>query len=273
MHCDRARKRLDAYIDGEMRDRTELETHLSTCPGCRAELESIRLVSLRTREAAIDMPPSLQRQLRNRLSSSRPKSEGFLTMRTKLSIAVACGAALVVGALALRPTAAQADMASIKKALVKQASVHAVTVDAKNRVVRDALLVEGRFGVQKGGKTVWSWSRPVAKDNEPLTVEGRPLSEADKLFEFAGTEQGSDPEVILVESAGSGDDGDPDVVLVQGQPYSGQVEVANGSVRKLLLADKRTNLPIRVELQRREGAQWHSVMTTRFEYGKAKGLG
>lgn len=197
-------------------------------------------------------------------------------MRTKLSIAVACGAALLVGALALRPTAAQADIASIKKALIKQASVHAVTVDAKNRVVRDALLVEGRFGVKKGGGTVWSWSKPATKGNEPLTVEGRPLSGADKLFEFTDAEQGSDPEVILFESAGSGTDGDPEVVIVEGQPLSGRVEVANagaskGSVRKLLVADKRTQLPIRVELQRRDGARWHSVMTTRFEYGKAKG--
>lgn len=168
-----------------------------------------------------------------------------------------------VGALALRPTAAHADIASIKKALSEQKSVRAITVDSKRRVVREALLVEGRFGVVKDGKVLWKAPQQSGPSQVRVAV-GKPLT--------PGVEEMLDinpPPPLRVELS---------EIVVEGYPLEDEPDVelvevplaVNVSERKVLIADKRTNLPLRMELRRLVGSKWQPVMTTRFEYGKAK---
>ena len=44
MSCSRVKKRLSAYMDGELREewRVQVELHLAACPRCREELERLR---------------------------------------------------------------------------------------------------------------------------------------------------------------------------------------------------------------------------------------
>ena len=56
--CRGFRKKLSAYLDGEMsaKDRAELEKHLHTCPGCQKEIDA--LSGLRQRLGEIEELPS-----------------------------------------------------------------------------------------------------------------------------------------------------------------------------------------------------------------------
>lgn len=46
MRCRACHKKLSCYVDGELsgRDRREVEAHLASCEGCRAELERLSLI-------------------------------------------------------------------------------------------------------------------------------------------------------------------------------------------------------------------------------------
>lgn len=54
MRCGACHKRLSCYVDAELsgRDRREVEAHLASCGGCRAELERLRAL----RRAFADLP-------------------------------------------------------------------------------------------------------------------------------------------------------------------------------------------------------------------------
>jgi anti-sigma factor RsiW len=71
MNCVEARALLDAYADGELgvERSLDVEKHLETCPGCRAELEGRRALgaALRERLEYHTAPLALHRSLREKL--------------------------------------------------------------------------------------------------------------------------------------------------------------------------------------------------------------
>ncbi|MGH7151616.1 MAG: anti-sigma factor family protein, partial [Planctomycetota bacterium] len=63
MGCDGSREDLSALLDGELRETRarEVEAHLGTCPGCRAEVERLRGADAAVRLAGAQAVPSTLR--------------------------------------------------------------------------------------------------------------------------------------------------------------------------------------------------------------------
>lgn len=69
--CERARRSLDAYVDGELAEgaRQQLASHLQVCPACAADASALRSLKLRVRDVvrAQDASPALAVLVRDRL--------------------------------------------------------------------------------------------------------------------------------------------------------------------------------------------------------------
>ncbi len=60
MNCDICGEWMDEYLDGVLPDdvRTELESHVAACAGCRAELEACRRLGQNLKQLPIHIPPA-----------------------------------------------------------------------------------------------------------------------------------------------------------------------------------------------------------------------
>lgn len=82
MKCEAIKKLLVAYLDGEVTPakRSLIELHLSTCQGCREELEILKKVQVELRQALsmevdeVSPPPELWEKLQQRLENTTPLS-------------------------------------------------------------------------------------------------------------------------------------------------------------------------------------------------------
>ena len=103
MRCEEARRRLDAYIDGELgaAEQASLREHLAGCGECGPEAEAVERLRAGIREAAprYRAPPGLRRQIhaalrRERTAPARPlwRAPGWLAYAASILVAVAVGA-------------------------------------------------------------------------------------------------------------------------------------------------------------------------------------
>ena len=101
MHCDDVKKRMDAWIDGELapEESQEIDRHLRGCSGCRREAEDLgQIVTALAELPTITAPSRLTRKTRRAFVSGleRPDlaqwwRELSLTMRGAVCGAVAAG--------------------------------------------------------------------------------------------------------------------------------------------------------------------------------------
>lgn len=76
MGCSCMRKRLSAYVDGELREkwRRRVERHLAVCPVCREELERLRDVDmLLARGPDVSVPPFIAARVVARVRGEVPR--------------------------------------------------------------------------------------------------------------------------------------------------------------------------------------------------------
>ena len=97
MDCKRTRKRLNAYLDGELKPRraNAVREHLSTCPRCEAELDELR----RLNEAlgalpGMDAPLGFARRVR--LAAESRSAGARLVVLDRLRPALAHAALVLV---------------------------------------------------------------------------------------------------------------------------------------------------------------------------------
>ena len=256
MECNEAQRSLNAYIDDEMdpRTRSALDDHLRGCNACREELASMRALSFRTSVAKIEAPMNLRSHVTDGISSS-PKTTGVIrNMKTKLSIAAVAVIAAGVGFVALRPSPVQAaDLAEVRAALKKQKQVRAVTVDAKNKVVCDVLLKEGKLVVDK-----------ASKSSEPFKLAAHDLQ---LDCDTAGAQEFT----IIVEGAEPGN-GQSEPFMIVKEESADTLRIEQGDLRKLIKLNKETKLPLTIEVLRKRGANWLTESRTKFSYSASDKL-
>lgn len=101
MNCEHRQAQLGAYLDGEIPpdERREVEKHLSECPVCTAELDSLRAIALElVAPPETKAPDSLWTAIANRLDSE--DSRGLRVGRRRFlatPIAKAAAAAFAIG--------------------------------------------------------------------------------------------------------------------------------------------------------------------------------
>ncbi|MBI3404581.1 MAG: zf-HC2 domain-containing protein [Acidobacteria bacterium] len=72
MNCERMETRLIAYVDGKANDtdRREVDSHLESCPECRARVSEFRSVSVLLDEMpALEISPAFDARLRQRIEN------------------------------------------------------------------------------------------------------------------------------------------------------------------------------------------------------------
>jgi anti-sigma factor RsiW len=74
MSCEKIRKRLSAYLDGELKDREQgmVASHLESCHLCFQECEELRrLNAVLSKLDSVEAPPNLWRRVERRLVSRK----------------------------------------------------------------------------------------------------------------------------------------------------------------------------------------------------------
>jgi len=103
MDCKRDREEIGAFMDGELEGaaRAELESHLSTCASCRAEVAAHdRLASAFSALAPVTPPGDFEARFWARVAREREGAEtswtSWFTWRRILGVAVATAVALLL---------------------------------------------------------------------------------------------------------------------------------------------------------------------------------
>lgn len=117
MSCGQVKDWLGPYLDGEdsADTRRVMETHIASCPGCTAELKSLRrITSLIAQPAKAPVPPGLWDAIERRLDEARPsRLPTLLRFRSVLAAAAIVFVAVGVGLFAIQWTAQPAQAATV----------------------------------------------------------------------------------------------------------------------------------------------------------------
>lgn len=85
--CQEIRRRLDAYVDGELADAEAraVEEHLAACERCAEQLafERALLDGLKRRLRDADVPPGLRGKIRDALDRERPEESEATESRSE----------------------------------------------------------------------------------------------------------------------------------------------------------------------------------------------
>lgn len=101
MNCETTERQLGAYVDGEVSPtlREQIESHVTQCPACQAELRELRELAVTLARAdALAPPPGLWVAIERRLQpSARPRRRFFDALSRRPALALAACIAVVVG--------------------------------------------------------------------------------------------------------------------------------------------------------------------------------
>ena len=98
MSCRRLKRRLSAYMDGELfgEDRRRIERHLAECAQCAQTMVEWRQVYEQLATPTLSIPPFFETRLKTRLTPENPPKKQLLS-QLPAAAAVCCG--LLVGVL------------------------------------------------------------------------------------------------------------------------------------------------------------------------------
>ena len=106
MKCSQVKKKLTAYLDGEVSENEQeiISEHMKSCAACRQELEALRTVSRSLDEVAdVEVTPYFRAHLKTRLRDEKAnggKPFSFLEWIRRATIPVAAAALLLFSIVA-----------------------------------------------------------------------------------------------------------------------------------------------------------------------------
>ena len=106
MTCSQVKKKLNAYLDGEISEKEQqsISEHITSCASCQQELEALKIVSQTLTDVDdVEVTPYFRMHLKNRLRDERTGGEktfSFLEWIRKVTIPIAATALFVISIIA-----------------------------------------------------------------------------------------------------------------------------------------------------------------------------